>query len=184
MGHGDVSIVGGCFHGRRPLFPAVLVAAIEARGFGPMAFFDIVSVRRGQWGGLAAIGLGATLERRKKAGKVALGVAALLGGLTRFNTADSLMVAFYDGRSAPVDVDGGAIALFGGCINRTLACLTCQRHRHWDVRSRRQVEFLLLCQKTGVNWQLLDQPPATHRVRSALPDAAAVCGCGFLFDVG
>ena len=57
-----------------------LVRAIERADSGQHVqryFFDLVTVTSGTWIGLRAVGVGSTVEKRKRAAKIALAAAAI-----------------------------------------------------------------------------------------------------------
>ena len=130
VSHHDVTTDEGSFRARRVLFHSQLVDALENFANGRAAFFDVITVTRGRWAGLQAVGVGSTSRKRKRAAKIALAIAAV-----------------GDARSVMDTVTMRNIRHFEHAIQRAWVPWKPEIHRHWDLLSRRTVKLLLLWQQ-------------------------------------
>ena len=158
VSHDDVTADEGSFRNRRVLFHPQLVEALENLAIGRADFFDVISVIRGRWAGLQAVGVGSNSRKRKRAAKIALAIAAV-----------------QDARSVTENVATRNIELFGHCIQRTWVPWKPEIHRHWDLLSRRTVKLLLLCQQRQSHGGLAAIQDVLNIACASLHDAEAAC---------
>ena len=127
VSHRNVRRQDGSFGNRRNSFHPRLVQGLEILVNDEGQFFDVISVIGGVWAGLQAVAVGSNSDKRKRAGKIALAIAAVRERARENEAMEN-------------------IHRFMRCIQRRWVRWEPEIHRHWDLLSRQTVKLLLLCQ--------------------------------------